>query len=158
MRKAIREDLKRRTYAHGFSTITMQLAKNLFLSDEKTILRKVRQMILAWRLERELSKERILEIYLNVIEWGRGIYGAEAASQYYFHRPARTLGAFEAAFLAAIVPNPRGWGTWPPGPYVRRRQMSILSRMGGEEPRESPPQMVPGIGVSDITDDPANSH
>jgi monofunctional biosynthetic peptidoglycan transglycosylase len=95
------------TFKRGASTITQQLAKNLYLSSEKSFLRKGQEAIITYFLERNLSKRRILEIYLNVIEWGDGIYGAEAASQYYFHKPAANLSRNEAAFLSAIIPNPR---------------------------------------------------
>ena len=130
MRKSFKKNWHRKSYARGFSTITMQLVKNLYLSEQKTLFRKARQIVISWRLERELSKERILELYLNVVEWGSGIYGAEAAAQHYSRKSAADLSPFEAAFLAAILPNPRGWGTWPPGPSVRRRQMAILSQLG----------------------------
>lgn len=90
----------------GASTITQQLAKNLYLSNSRNPLRKLRELLITRRLERTLSKERILELYLNVIEWGPGVYGAEAASQYYFHRPAESVTDADAAFLAAIIPNP----------------------------------------------------
>jgi monofunctional biosynthetic peptidoglycan transglycosylase len=95
------------SFKRGASTITQQLAKNLYLSSEKSFLRKAREAAITYFLERELSKRRILELYLNVIEWGDGIYGAEAASQYYFHKPAANLSPREAAFLSAIIPNPR---------------------------------------------------
>jgi len=91
----------------GASTITQQLAKNVFLSTEKSLHRKLKEAILTYRLERALTKNRILEIYLNVIEWGDGIYGIEAASRTYFGKPAASLDAAEAAFLAAMIPNPR---------------------------------------------------
>src|SRR5919205_2550660 len=95
------------TFKRGASTITQQLAKNLYLSSERSFLRKGREAVITYFLERELTKRRILELYLNVIEWGDGIYGAEAASQYYFHKPASALTVREAAFLSAMIPNPR---------------------------------------------------
>ena len=95
------------SFKRGASTITQQLAKNLYLSTEKSFLRKGREAVITYFLERELSKRRILEIYLNVIEWGDGIYGAEAAAQRYFRKSAASLSADEAAFLSAIIPNPR---------------------------------------------------
>ena len=94
-------------FKRGASTITQQLAKNLYLSSEKSFVRKGQEAIITYFLERELSKRRILELYLNVIEWGDGVYGAEAASQYYFHKPAANLNAREAAYLSAMIPNPR---------------------------------------------------
>lgn len=95
------------SFKRGASTITQQLAKNLYLSSQKSFLRKGREAVITYFLERKLSKRRILEIYLNVIEWGDGIYGAEAAAQYYFRKPAANLTTREAAFLSAIIPNPR---------------------------------------------------
>ena len=94
-------------FKRGASTISQQLAKNLYLSSERSFVRKGQEAIITYFLERELSKRRILELYLNVIEWGDGIYGAESASQYYFHKPAASLSAREAAYLSAMIPNPR---------------------------------------------------
>lgn len=94
-------------FKRGASTISQQLAKNLYLSSRRSFFRKGQEAILTVFLERQLPKRRILEIYLNVIEWGDGVYGAEAASQYYFHRPASALTANQAAFLSAMIPNPR---------------------------------------------------
>jgi monofunctional biosynthetic peptidoglycan transglycosylase len=94
-------------FKRGASTITQQLAKNLYLSSERSFVRKGQEAIITYFLERELSKQRILELYLNVIEWGDGIYGAEAASQYYFHKSAGGLSGREAAYLSAMIPNPR---------------------------------------------------
>ncbi len=113
----------------GASTITQQLAKNLYLSSSRNPLRKVKEGVLAWRLERTLGKERILELYLNVAELGPGIWGAEAASQAYFHRPAEALGMREAAALAATLPHPRTSNpSYRPG-RMRWRQNLILGRM-----------------------------
>ena len=94
-------------FKRGASTISQQLAKNLYLSSRRSFFRKGQEAILTICLERQLPKRRILEIYLNVIEWGDGVYGAEAASQYYFHKPASALTANQAAFLSAMIPNPR---------------------------------------------------
>src|SRR6185503_1214672 len=94
-------------FKRGASTISQQLAKNLYLSSRRSFFRKGQEALLTVFLERNLSKRRILEIYLNVIEWGDGVYGAEAASQYYFHKPAAALAANQAAFLSAMIPNPR---------------------------------------------------
>ena len=117
-------------FKRGASTITQQLAKNLYLSSEKSFLRKGREAVITYFLERDLSKRRILEIYLNVIEWGDGIYGAEAAAQYYFHKPASALNAREAAFLSAIIPNPRTVFNPQTNPRrVARRQRIILRGM-----------------------------
>jgi monofunctional biosynthetic peptidoglycan transglycosylase len=94
-------------FRRGASTISQQLAKNLYLSSERSFARKAREAFITYFLERSLPKRRILEIYLNVIEWGDGVYGAEAAAQTYFNKPASQLNAREAAFLAAMIPNPR---------------------------------------------------
>lgn len=94
-------------FKRGASTVSQQLAKNLYLSSRRSFFRKGQEAFLTIALERQLPKRRILEIYLNVIEWGDGVYGAEAASQYYFHKPASALTANQAAFLSAMIPNPR---------------------------------------------------
>lgn len=94
-------------FKRGGSTISQQLAKNLYLSSQRTLVRKGQEAALTVMLERALTKRRILEIYLNVIEWGDGIYGAEAASRRYFRKPASALNANEAAYLSAMIPNPR---------------------------------------------------
>ncbi len=94
------------SFKRGASTITQQLAKNLFLSEDRNFLRKGREAVYTYFLERELSKKRILEIYLNVIEWGDGIYGAEAASRFYFKKSASDLTKDDAAFLSAMIPSP----------------------------------------------------
>lgn len=118
------------SFKRGASTITQQLAKNLYLSNEKSFIRKGREALITYVMERELSKARILELYLNVIEWGDGIYGAEAAAQNYFHKPAANLTAREAAFLSAIIPNPRTVFNPQLNPRrVARRQKIIMRGM-----------------------------
>ena len=118
------------SFKRGASTITQQLAKNLFLSSEKSFFRKGREAVITYFLERKLSKRRILEIYLNVIEWGDGIYGAEAASQYYFKKSASELSPRDAAFLSAIIPNPRTVFNPQTNPKrVARRQRIIMRGM-----------------------------
>lgn len=119
---------KGRTVAGG-STITQQLAKNLFLSPEKTYLRKGQEAIITLMLESMLDKERILEIYLNVIEWGNGIFGAEAAARRYYGVAAAQLGAEQAARLAAMAPNPRFYERNLSAPGLRRKTGIILARM-----------------------------
>jgi monofunctional biosynthetic peptidoglycan transglycosylase len=117
-------------FKRGGSTISQQLAKNLYLSSQRSFLRKGQEAALTIMLERTLTKRRILEIYLNVIEWGDGIYGAEAASQHYFHKPASALTANEAAFLSAMIPNPRTVFNPLINPRrVGRRQRIILRGM-----------------------------
>ena len=114
----------------GGSTITQQLAKNLFLSGERTLLRKGQEFVLTMLLEALLSKERILEIYLNSVEWGEGIFGAEAAAQHYFHKPAAKLQAYEAARLAVMLPRPKYFQKLPNSSYVSGRANVIVGRMG----------------------------
>jgi monofunctional biosynthetic peptidoglycan transglycosylase len=117
-------------FRRGASTITQQLAKNLYLSSRRSFFRKGQEAILTIFLERTLTKGRTLELYLNVIEWGDGIYGAEAASQYYFHKPASALNANQAAFLSAMIPNPRTIFNPRINPRrVARRQRIILRGM-----------------------------
>src|SRR5215216_3240268 len=118
------------SFRRGGSTISQQLAKNLYLSSERSITRKVREAVITYFMERTLTKRRILEIYLNVIEWGDGIYGAEAAAQRYFRKPAAALSASEAAFLSAMIPNPRTVFNPQVNPRrVARRQRIILRGM-----------------------------
>ncbi len=116
---------------YGASTITMQTAKNVFLWHGRNYIRKGLEAYFTVLIEAVWGKRRILEVYGNVIEWGDGIYGVEAASQFYFHKSARTVSASEAALLAAIVPNPRRWSASAPTPYIQKRKAFILSRMGG---------------------------
>jgi monofunctional glycosyltransferase len=117
-------------FKRGASTISQQLAKNLYLSSRRSFFRKGQEAMLTIFLERNLTKRRILEIYLNVIEWGDGVYGAEAASQYYFHKPAASLNANQAAFLSAMIPNPRTVFNPRVNPRrVARRQRIILRGM-----------------------------
>jgi len=117
----------------GGSTITQQLAKNLLLSGERTFVRKGQEFVLTLLLERLLSKERILEIYLNSVEWGEGVFGAEAAAQHYFSKPASKLNAFEAARLAVMLPGPRVFEKRPNSAYLAGRANTIVARMGDAE-------------------------
>jgi monofunctional biosynthetic peptidoglycan transglycosylase len=125
MQEALKKDWETSSFARGGSTITMQLARNLYLDPAKNPLRKAREIVIAWQLERALSKRRIFEIYLNVVEWGRNIYGAESAARHYFAKSAANLDIVEAATLAALLPSPRN---------VREKNLAdrrnlILSRM-----------------------------
>ncbi|MBO9650126.1 MAG: monofunctional biosynthetic peptidoglycan transglycosylase [Variovorax sp.] len=117
----------------GGSTITQQLAKNLLLSSERTMLRKAQELVLATTLEILLSKERILEIYLNNVEWGEGIFGAEAASQHYFRKPAARLTASEAARLAVMLPSPKFFERRQGSGYLAGRTALIVGRMPAAE-------------------------
>ena len=113
----------------GGSTITQQLAKNLFLSGERTLLRKGQEFVLTLLLEALLSKQRILEIYLNSVEWGEGVFGAEAAAQHYFRKPAAKLTALEAARLAVMLPRPRYFEKLPSSGYLAERAAVIVERL-----------------------------
>ena len=141
MQESFETDWARGHFVRGGSTITQQLAKNLYLSPSKNPLRKVRELIIARRLEAELKKSRILEIYLNVIEWGDGVYGVEAASRTYFGSAASELGASESALLAAAIVNPRRINPARPTPGLTRRQQVILRRMGSVTPPETSAQL-----------------
>jgi monofunctional biosynthetic peptidoglycan transglycosylase len=117
-------------FKRGASTISQQLAKNLYLSSQRSFIRKGQEALVTMMLERSLTKRRILELYLNEIEWGDGVYGAEAAAQHYFHKPAASLSANEAAFLSAMIPNPRTVFNPQVNPRrVARRQRIILRGM-----------------------------
>lgn len=129
MKDAFERNWKRRKITHGGSTITQQLAKNLYLSPSRNPLRKVREYFIARSLEKHLTKKRILEIYLNVVEMGERVYGAEAASRHYFSKSASALSASQAALLAGCLPNPRVMNPGNPNKRLRARQRMILSRM-----------------------------
>jgi monofunctional biosynthetic peptidoglycan transglycosylase len=129
MREAMKRDLKRRKLTHGGSTITQQLAKNLYLSPSRNPVRKIKEYFIARSMEKNLSKKRILELYLNVVEYGERIYGAEAAARSYFKVPASSLSPSQAALLAGCLPNPRIMVPSSPNKRLRARQRTILSRM-----------------------------
>ncbi len=122
-------DLEKGELKRGGSTITQQLAKNLYLSSERSLLRKAHEALITRSLEQHLSKDRILELYLNVAEWGNGVYGAEAASRHHFMKPARDLSADEAAWLAAMLPAPRRYDPIRKTTALTRRHERILRRM-----------------------------
>ncbi len=113
----------------GGSTITQQLAKNLYLSTSRDPIRKFKELLIAWILEATLSKKRILELYLNIIEWGRGVFGIEAAAQRYFHKPANQLTREEAARLAAVIPSPLRYEPTKLTPFLEKKKEVILKRM-----------------------------
>ena len=130
LQESIETDWSRGRVVRGGSTITQQLAKNLYLSRSRNPLRKLRELIIARRLEAELKKTRILELYLNVIEWGDGVYGVESAARTYFQKSAAELGPSEAALLAGAIVNPRLLNPARPTARLIRRQQLILRRMG----------------------------
>ena len=126
---ALVHDAQKKRFARGGSTITQQMIKNVLLSKEKTISRKLREYVLARRAEEIISKRRILEIYLNEVEWGDGIYGVEAASRYYFDKHASELSVDEAALLAGMLPNPKYYDPYKRQSKARDRQERVLSNM-----------------------------
>lgn len=128
-KESIERNFEEGRAARGASTITQQLVKNLYLSSSKNPLRKLKEWILTWLMEQQLNKSRILEIYLNIIEWGDGVYGIEAASHYYFDKSASELNREECARLAAIIPSPRKHRADVDSKYVLRRSELILDRM-----------------------------
>ena len=132
MEQALERSIKKGSVAGG-STISQQLSKNLYLSPSKNPVRKIKEAIITWRIERSLSKRRILEIYLNVAEWGDGIFGIEAAARHYYHKSAKKLTPMEAARLAAVLPNPIKYNPTGDQKYVQNRSRiiyKILNRRG----------------------------
>ena len=150
IRKSIEINMERGAAVRGASTITQQLAKNLYLSPSRDPLRKLRELIIARRMEAALSKARIFEIYLNVIEWGDGIWGAEAAARRYFGVSAANLNRDQAALLAGAIINPRVLNPARPNRRLFARQRIILARMGGVEP----PAPAPAPPVEEGEPDP----
>lgn len=150
LKDAVEVNLERMEFARGASTITQQLAKNLYLSPSKNPLRKLKELLITRELEVELSKQRILELYLNVIEWGDGIWGAEAAARHYFHTSAAELTAPEAALLAGAIANPHIMDPAHPSARLLRRQQMIMRRMGAV----TPPPVVPEPEIPPLPDLP----
>jgi monofunctional biosynthetic peptidoglycan transglycosylase len=160
LRESMETNWERREFARGASTITQQLAKNLYLSPSKNPIRKVKELLITRRLEVELSKQRILELYLNAIEWGDGIWGAEAAARRYFHKSAADLSAQESALLAAAIANPHILDPAHPSARLRRRQQMIMRRMGAvtpppvavepPPPSAEPPEGPPLVPLSNL--------
>lgn len=148
MKEALEASLSKGSIVRGGSTITQQLAKNLYLSPSQDPLRKLRELMITHRLERVLTKRRILELYLNVAEWGGGTWGAEAASRRYFRKSASTLAASEAALLAGALINPHRYSPADPPARLRRRQQMILRRMGM---RDAPVPPVESEGTTPVT-------
>jgi monofunctional biosynthetic peptidoglycan transglycosylase len=127
--EALKHDVRKKRFARGGSTITQQMIKNVLLSKEKTIVRKLREFVLARRAEEVLTKRKILEIYLNEVEWGDNVYGIEAASRYYFAKHAGELTPAEAALLAGMLPNPRYYDPFKRPEKARKRQEQVLFNM-----------------------------
>ena len=147
LEESLELDLARGRFVRGASTITQQLAKNLYLSPARSPTRKLRELVIARRLEAELGKARILELYLNTIEWGDGIYGVEAASRRYLSMPASSLGPAESALLAAAIVNPRRLDPSRPSARLLRRQQLILGRMTGVTASS---QTAPSVAVESV--------
>ena len=129
IQKAIEKDIKAKGFKAGGSTISQQLSRNLYLSPEKNPLRKIEEAIITWKMERVLSKRRILELYLNVVEWGEGIFGIESASRHYFGKSSADLTPQESARLAAILPSPQKYDPLGNQKYVLHRSNHIYGVM-----------------------------
>jgi monofunctional biosynthetic peptidoglycan transglycosylase len=160
MREALERDWNRKKLTHGGSTITQQLAKNLYLSPSRNPLRKIREYFLARALERHLTKKRILELYVNVVEMGERVYGAEAAARFYFHTSASALTPQQAALLAGCLPNPRLLNPAAPTKRLRARQRMVLARLkrwgylaetevlAEKKPDETPAPAAPAVDTA----------
>jgi len=129
IQKAMQKNERRGKVVAGASTISQQLAKNLFLSGSRSWLRKGQEAVITWMMEHTLSKRRILELYLNVAEWGDGVFGAEAAARYHFGVPAAALTPEQATWLAAILPSPKRYDRGRETPYISGRMVTISARM-----------------------------
>ncbi len=150
IKESLKVNWKKKAFKRGGSTITQQLVKNLYLGPQKNIFRKIREWILTYQMEQTLTKDRILELYLNLIEWGPGVYGAEAACRYYFGTSAGSLSASQAAYLAAILPNPKLYGT---ARYKRKanwRANLIQKKMTRTAPRREG-EKIPEISTEEET-------
>ncbi len=168
IKEAYERNRKLKEMHFGGSTISQQLAKNLFLSPSRNLTRKAREAILTWRLERTLSKKRILELYLNVVEWGDGIFGAEAAASFYFQAHAWSLSPGEAARLAAILPTPRRYNPAiiRNSSYLDERSrviLEIMQKRGLFTPEEEEPALPPArepeiIKREPSTEEPIHDH
>jgi monofunctional biosynthetic peptidoglycan transglycosylase len=150
IRKSLETDWEQGTFLRGASTITQQLAKNLYLSPSRNPFRKLSELFITRRLEAALAKTRIFELYLNEIEWGDGIYGADAAARTYFGVPASDVGPDQAALMAGAIVNPRELNIFRPNGRLRARQRIIRARMGDitpppavATPTETPAEAVP---------------
>jgi monofunctional glycosyltransferase len=150
IRASIEDTIEKGEPMRGASTITQQLAKNLYLSPSRNPTRKLTELFIARRLEAELSKRRILELYLNLIEWGDGIWGCDAAAHAYFGVSAAELSPSQAALMAAVIINPRRYSPAHPTAFMLRRQALILRRMGEVMPPQSedaPRADKPGVPI-----------
>ncbi len=144
---AMERNLEAGKIERGGSTITQQVAKNLFLTQDRSFFRKAREAMITRALEQHLSKARILEIYLNIAEWGEGVYGAEAAARHYFFKPAKELTADESALLAAMLPSPLKYDPLRLSPFLVKRQHQILAWMGATPMVPKPHVQPAGVKV-----------
>jgi monofunctional biosynthetic peptidoglycan transglycosylase len=133
--ESVRTNFEQGGFARGASTITQQLAKNLYLSSAKTPMRKFREMLMAFWMEAQLDKQRILELYLNIIEWGPGIFGIEAAAQQYFHKTTKHLSPEEGVRLAAVIPRPLQYRPNENSQYVLKKKAILLKRLSARQRR-----------------------
>jgi monofunctional biosynthetic peptidoglycan transglycosylase len=158
LQRSLEINLEQGGMVRGASTITQQLAKNIYLSPTRSLVRKLRELMITRRLEAELHKRRILELYLNLIEWGDGIWGAEAAARTYFGKPAARLTPPEAALLAGAIINPRVYSPAQPNARLRGRQRLILRRMRYVEPPPPAPgePTLPAIPVEPLPTAPGD--
>lgn len=145
IKAAYERNRKAGRFAAGGSTITMQLARNLYLSPSKNPLRKAKEILIARRLERELGKRRVLELYLNVVEWGKGVFGCEAAARTYFAKSCADLSPEEAVAMAVVLPNPRRWNPAKRGVYVERNSRRIIGRMLAADREKAGAQAVAAV-------------
>jgi len=150
LRAAWERDRKEGKLSVGGSTITMQLARNLYLSPSKNPLRKLKEILIARRLDKTLGKRRVLEIYLNVVEWGKGIFGCEAAARAYFAKSCANLTPDEAVALAVVLPNPRRWDPAQNGPYVQRNSARIVARMAASGLWPEPDEFASAPSTTDV--------
>lgn len=160
--EAVRVNLAKGRFAYGGSTITQQLARNLYLSPSKNPLRKVKEALIAWRLEKTLGKRRILELYLNIAEWGPGVFGCESAARRYYGKSAAELSYEEAAALASVLPSPRKWHPLKRSKRVERRVSRLLSRLkavgkSDPTPLESPEESLEEDGATERLEDPESA-
>jgi monofunctional glycosyltransferase len=157
IRIAFERNWAKKRFVYGGSTLTQQLARTLYLSPHKNLLRKAKEALITYQLEKTLSKQRILEIYLNVVEWGNGIYGAEAASEFYFATTADRLTPDQAVALASILPSPRRWSPLSEKAFMARRRSRLIERMQREGyvpvevSTEVPTEFLDGYPVDDLS-------
>jgi monofunctional biosynthetic peptidoglycan transglycosylase len=153
LRAAFERDRKEGKLAVGGSTIDMQLARNLYLSPSKNPLRKLKEILIARRLDKTLGKRRVLELYLNSVEWGKGIFGCEAAARAYFGKSCAALSPDEAVAMAVVLPNPRRWDPSKPGKYVARNSARIVRRMAASGLWPEPNEFEDAVSTTEAASD-----